>query len=593
MPTSDDIIHNPRMQPPMLNNSTALHEPAAKQQSIVDKTGEHWITRYERIILSTVVITVLLASSVPYLYAYLAQPTDRVFVGIVSNVQDNAQYLSWLRDHRSALLVPNRMTPEPNEPLLFNLLWLAVARASSLTTLSVPTVFHIVRISAGTIILLLLYPFCGLFTRSKAEQLSAYLMIALGAGLGWIWVVEKYWFSLPGVRYPLDLYVAEPNLFLNVMAFPHFVIAALLIVAILWCFLTALRRRSWAYAWLAAGVGLLLTLQHAYDLLIIGLIPAGTLGLMLLRDRRIPWFGVRVLALLGLIATPPAAYFTLLTTTSPLWRQVLAQFANAGVYTPPPHHLFVLMGVPLIIAFIGVCWGLFAILRSMPGSVGGIHSVLASADTTDLLLWSWLIIGFFLLYVPTDFQIHMLNSWQIPVALIAARTLYRRLLPQLAQKQHLLERAIPLLVVLLVIPTNLYLTAWRVYDLGRFEAPYFLTRGEDNALAWLEQQATGNTVVLSGLQLGQFVPVRSDARTFLGHWAQTVDYYEKERQVQSFFDGATSDDTRLTLLDRFDVTYVIYGREERSFGSFAPERAPFLEPVYNSDGISIYRVYTE
>lgn len=536
-----------------------------------------------------VIAAVVLTTSLPYLFGYLAKPADRVFVGIVANVPDNAQYLSWLRDHRAGFLVPNRMTSEPNEPRLFNLLWLAVARASEMTGLAVPVIFHTVRIVAGIAILLLLYPFCGLFTRGRAEQLSAYLMVAIGAGLGWIWVVEKYLRGLPEVRFPLDLYVAEPNLFLNIMAFPHFVIAALLIMCVLWSYLLALRTHSWRLAWLAAFLGLLLTLQHAYDLLIIGLVPAGKLALMSVRDRRIPWFGVKALMLVGLIATPPAAYFTLLTTTSPLWRQVLAQFANAGVYTPPPHHLFVLLGLPLIIAVIGIGWSLAAGIRSTHSLPGLLRASLAAADDADLLLWSWLSIGFLLLYVPTDFQIHMLNSWQIPVAILAARMLYRRLLPRRLRAAPS-KTAVLFLLLLLIVPTNLYLTAWRIYDLNRFSLPYFLTQGEDDTFSWLENNATQGDVVLSGVQLGQFVPVRSDARAFLGHWAQTVAYYERECQVQAFFDDSTSDEVRRTVLEQFAVTYVLYGREERALGDYVLDGSPLLEVAHESGDVTLYRV---
>ncbi|HEU5088043.1 MAG TPA: hypothetical protein VFT99_11375, partial [Roseiflexaceae bacterium] len=86
----------------------------------------------ERLLLLALGFVVLIASSLPYAYAYLTQPPDRVFSGIVFNVPDNAQYLSWARDHRTGLLVSNRMTPEPNPPLLFNLLWLVVAQLSVL-----------------------------------------------------------------------------------------------------------------------------------------------------------------------------------------------------------------------------------------------------------------------------------------------------------------------------------------------------------------------------------------------------------------------------------------------------------------------------
>ena len=70
----------------------------------------------------------LLLTSLPYLYGSLSSPAERHFMGIVLDVPDTAQYFSWLRAHQQALLVSNWMTPEPNQPAFFNLLWFALGR---------------------------------------------------------------------------------------------------------------------------------------------------------------------------------------------------------------------------------------------------------------------------------------------------------------------------------------------------------------------------------------------------------------------------------------------------------------------------------
>jgi hypothetical protein len=542
---------------------------------------------YGRVALLT--LLALIITSLPYLYAYSIATPERIFGGIVLNVPDNVQYFSWFRDHESALLVSNRMTAEPNEPALFNLLWLVLAQIGLVTGWELPTLYHLLRVVAGVSFLVLLWPFCGLFTRDRAERWTAYLLIAVGGGLGWIWVVHKYVFGLADVAHPLDLYVSEPNAFFNIMAFPHFMVAAVLICAIFYAYLEALRRRSWALAGLAAFLGITLTLQHAYDLLIIVLVPAGALGLMLLRDRRIPWFGGFALALLSIVSAPPPLYFAWLTSRDPLWQRVLAQFSLAGIFTPGPLHLMILMGVPLVIVLGGLIWGGASLIRR--GAFQPMRAV--QHRDNDLFLWAWLVIGFGLLYIPTDFQIHMLNTWQIPVALIAARMLHRRLIPALSAQRPALARWVPLLVILAVIPVNLYLVAWRVIDLRRQEAPFYLSQHEAAALNWLAANADNSQVVFSGLNLGQYVPARSDARTFLGHWAQTVDFLEKREQARVFFTPEADDAFRRTLLNDFNVTFLIHGPEERAFGAFDPATLDYLEPAFSSGDVTIYRVTPE
>jgi hypothetical protein len=540
--------------------------------------------RHELPALALCTLAVYLITSLPYLYASLASPPGRHFQGIVFNLADHVQYFSWLRDHRSSWLVPNRMTPEANAPALFNLLWLAVGRLQRATGWGVPALFQGVRLLAIVGLTGALAATCRLFTRSRGERWTAYGLIVLGSGLGWIWVLEKYVRGLSDVRFPLDLYVGEPNTMFAIMAFPHFAIACALILGSFWCLLRGIELRSWRLVAASAALGLALTLQHAYDLLIIGLVPGAFLGLVALRDRRIPWFGVGALLAVGLVAAPPALYFTLLTSRDPLWRAVLAQFANAGVYTPPPAHLLVLMGLPLLLALAGMAWGLWGLARTRA------WAQLIPVDNRDLFLWSWMLVGFLLLYVPTDFQIHMLNSWQVPVGLLAARTLYRQIMPALQAPWPRLARVAPLIALLAVLPTNLYLTAWRIAELSRFQAPYTLSSGQQAALDWLGENADSTTVVLSGLELGQFVPVYSDGRAFLGHWAQTVAFFDKRELVRSFFDGRSPEAGRRATIEQYGVTHVLHGPEERAIGDYDPAESPLLEPAYSSGDVSVYRV---
>lgn len=539
----------------------------------------------ERAAVAGLILAVLLIASLPAMAGYLTAPPGRSFQGLVYGVADTAQYFAWMRDHRTAWLVANRMTAEPNAPALFNLLWLGVGRLQAATGWGTLPLFHAVRVLAGAALLLVLYPFCARFTSGRAERLGAYLVVVLGSGLGWVWVVEKYARGLDDVRFPFDLYVAEPNTLLILSAFPHFTIATTLILAIFWCLLEALRRRSVARVAAAAALALLLTLQHAYDLLIITLVPGGALALMLVRDRRIPWFGAMAALAVGLVALPPPLYFTWLTSGDPLWREVLDQFSNAGVFTPPPQHLLILMGAPLIL----VCAALLdAALR--PRRLERMRRALAAASDEDLLLLSWLGVGFLLLYIPTDFQIHMLTAWQVPVGIAAVRWLRRRVALALPAARPRLARALPALLLVAVLPTSLYLLAWRTRDLARHEAPYSIGRDEEAALRWLGAHSSPRDVVLSGLTLGQFVPVYADAHTFLGHWAQTARFYEKREAVARFFQRAATDDERRALLGRYGVTYVLYGAEERALGSFDPAASTLLEPAFSDGATTVFRV---
>ena len=89
----------------------------------------------ERHFVGIFIIALLVFTSLPYLYGYLSSPTDKQYLGLMLDVPDHAQYLSWVRGFQGSLLVANKMTPEANEPIFFNLLWWMFGQISQLTGL--------------------------------------------------------------------------------------------------------------------------------------------------------------------------------------------------------------------------------------------------------------------------------------------------------------------------------------------------------------------------------------------------------------------------------------------------------------------------
>jgi hypothetical protein len=482
-------------------------------------------------------------TTLPYGYAAATTPADRVYTGLMLDAPDTLQYFSWLRDHRAAWLVPNRMTAQANDPALFNLLWLALAALQNLSGWNNAAIFQVLRLLGGMSFLWSIWWLYGLTARSRREQGWAWAIASCGAGLGVVWVIDKYARGLSDVRYPFDLYVAEPNTLLSLLGYPHFLVAGALIVAIFAAALLAVHG-DWRWWLVAAALGLLLALQHAYDLLTVYAVLGGWLLLLALKQRSIPWRAAWGMALVGTISFPPAGYFAWLTSRDPLWRAVLSQFSNADVWTPSPPHLLILIGLPLILAILG--WDGLRPLRSRSDG--------------ELLIKAWAIAGLALIYLPVSFQIHLLNPWQVPLALLAVSAVERRIAPLLARRWPVTRRWLLPALLLLTLPTNLYLLSWRFVELARHDAPYFLRRDEAAALAWLEQHSSRADVVLSELNLGQFVAAQTDAHAVLAHWAQTIDFYRTQEDVERALDPALSAAERGMILRRYRVSLLLAPR---------------------------------
>ncbi len=525
-----------------------------------------------------VIVGILALTSLPYLYGYLSSPPDRQFMGLMLDVPDHGQYLSWWRSFQSALLVPNKLTPEPNAPIFFNLQWWLLAQVSRLTGLGYAPVYQTFRWLAGALFLWAVYRLLAQFLPDKNRRRTAFLLIASSSGLGWVLVVLKYTLTGGELLFPLDVYIAEGNSFLCILGYPHFSFAAAFIALTFEAIWRGWQQGQMRFMVAAGLLALLLGWMHAYDLLLVyGVV--GTFALLVWwRQRAFPWRlfwgGVVVLAL----SCSGAIYSVILTTVDPLWEEVLAQFANADVYTPSPPHMVILFGLPLVLAvatWIALAWR-------------------KQWSQENLFIMGWFLAGAALNYIPTDFQIHMLNSWQIPMMILAARGLHDFVAPALARRWPAAgERAARWVVVafmIAVLPTNAYLWAWRFIDLARHDYPYYLHRDEVAALDWLRQNTSPDDVVLSSLTVGQYVPALSGNTAFLAHWAQTVGFYDKQKRAARFFDAAVADAERAATVRAFGVDYVFHGPAERALGDYDPATAPWLSRAFSWPQVEIYAV---
>jgi hypothetical protein len=128
-------------------------------------------------------------------------------------------------------------------------------------------VYQAFRWLAGGSFLWATYRLIAQITQDSERRRTAFLLVALSSGLGWILVILKYTLTRGVLLFPLDVYIAEGNSFLCILGYPHFAFAATFI-----CLVFEFIWRGWTEKrtkhMITAGVlGLLLGWMHAYDLL--------------------------------------------------------------------------------------------------------------------------------------------------------------------------------------------------------------------------------------------------------------------------------------------------------------------------------------
>lgn len=513
--------------------------------------------------------------SAPFVYGWATTPPDRVYTGLMIGVQDHLQYWSWVTESRRSLFIANTMTPEPNASIFLNPFMWVLAGIQGAMNLPFAVLMQVWRALGAILVGVAVVAGMREFVRDGQRRLTALGVAVLGAGFGWVLVVFKQSRGLADVPFPQDIYIVEPNTFFASFAYPYLAVAqGLLLLVMVGVWQVHRGGRGFSMV-LAVGASTLLALFHAYDLITVYAVLAAFWLRELIRRRAVPTRLTLVGLLCGLCSAPIALYYRQLTANDPLWQSILAQYANAGVWTPAHVHLVVLMGLPLLLA-----------AAAFPAAW--------RTDDERGFLATWAVVGLGLIYLPVVFQVKLLTGWQFPIAILAAHAWHEAVVPGIARW---LRRpwwtptrrawAAAALLVALVVPTNLYLFAWRFVELGRHQLPYFLHRDELAALEWLSTASGTDDVVLAPLDLGQFVPSYGRTRAYLAHWAMTNRFFERREAVERFFDPSTSDADRMRILDRDRVTLVLRGSPGN--GSYDPADSPLFEQVFARPHAAVFR----
>ena len=516
--------------------------------------------------------------SLPYFYGFLRTPADHVYTGLMFDVPDHAQYWSWVTSSRQGLFIPNTMTPEPNTATFLNPAMWMLAQVQALFGLSFAALFQWWRVAAAVVVGPALAVTACRLARSREQARVAFWIALTGGGFGLIFVAAKYALGLADAPFPEAIYIVEPNTWFGLLAYPYLPLAqGFMLIALVGAF--RVHTAPSAAAWAGCALGALgVALLHAYDLVVVYAV-VGTFWIVeLVRARSIPWrFSWAIVVILACSA-PLAGYYQYLTSSDPLWRAILSQYPNAGVWTPVPPLLVVLLGAPLVLAAIR--------LRGLSWEHVGTRFAA-----------SWALIGVVIIYVPTVFQVKLLAALQVPLAILAADLWCTRVGPWLStwaahRVGRLAARWAPALVLaMLILPTNLYLLAWRLIELRRPASELYLTIDEHAALDALARTTGPDDVALAVEAVGRWVPNHGGTRAFLAHWAMTNRYLERRDLVDRFFSASADDAWRRQLLAENGVTYVVWTDRYREAGStFSPAQSPLFEPVHVAPGAGVFRV---
>ncbi len=555
-------------------------------------TAQAKITPSEWGFVLIVTLVLLVITAVPYFLAYTTTQPGLVFSGTLMNPEDSQTYFGkMLQGFDGHWLYTITFTAEPHKPAFLGGFYFLLGHIARWTGTSLAAVWHAVRTLAVVVLMMATYGFIAYFVAERRTRTTAYLLAVFSAGLGWLLFAfgQTYWLD----AFPIDFKMAEAHLFFMSLTFPHIILSTALLMGSFWCVLQAYAHKGpangWGFAVAASVMNLGLGILH--PLLIYLIVLTGSLYWLFLawQARKMLWHEGFVLVVAYALPGLLYLYYGYSLLTNDILRGWDSN--RSGTVSQPWPHFIVAFGPYLLLAFVHL------IHQRRQG-----QKMLANW----LFLWVWVLATALLIYAPLNSQRRFIQGVHIPLSILAAAGFITVVVPWfLATKpvQRLLKnerytevklgRFVTAVFLLFMTLSNLYILASTATS-AVFQQPDPLFRQADemDAVQWLrtENGLSPGPVLLGDYQTGNLVAARAGNQVVVGHWAETVRYDDKIEEVARFYAGETEDDWRQALLKQYNVNYVWYGPREQALGTFAPETAVYLQPVYQNDTITIYTV---
>jgi hypothetical protein len=494
----------------------------------------------------------LVLSALPYLVVWLAAPEGQVFGGILYNPWDGNSYLAkmrqgWWGDWQFHL----PFTEEPHPGALIMTFYLFLGHVARWFDLSLPLAFHLARVAASGFMLAMLWRLLGQVFPDRGARRKAFLVVAVGAGLGWAFLTAEPLFP--------DLWVPEAFTFYSILSNPHFPLALGLIA---WIFTEALANPAVPRDWIGLAVsGLALAVVQPFAIPVAVCALAALVALLRLRGQ--PW---RHAARVGLVAFLPAVPVLLYDWWVYGHNPALAAWSAQNVTASPPawHWL--------------IAYGLLVPLTA----VGVYDAVRRSPSPLDLFVL-WLGISAVGMYVPFALQRRFSMGLQVPVAVLAVLG-FLRLTERLRDRQRRWGFALTLAIVSL---SSVALLAVGIVGGIGGESRLFLRADEVAAMTWLRESSDRHAVVLASPELSTFVPGWSGNPVVCGHPYETIRAEEKQADVERFF-AEPDDQARTRFLEEHRVSFLVVGPRESAISADLSPTSLGMRQVFAGGAVTIW-----
>ena len=429
---------------------------------------------------------------------------------------------------------------------------------------------------ASLLVILAIYRFIAEFVRGQSTRWLALLIGTLGGGLGWLLIVIGQTEFLESL--PLEFIVPESFSFLVIYGLPHIAIARAALLMGLVCVIIALRTGDARLAVMASLLWNIVGLMVTFYLAVIYVILAAWGLALWLRRREFP-MRYSLLGGVAAVLTLPLFLYNVWLFSS---NEAFAQWSSQNLLgSPHPLHYVIAYVVLAVLALPGFRWAWNR--AAAPGGEG------------YALLVGWVVIVPVLVYLPINVQRRLAEAVLMPLAVLAAVGL--KLWAVRLSKRISIGKSVRRLVrvvMLLVLPSTFIFWLTTLFGMlspgCNLDVCLFRSEAELAAMDWLAANSADEAAVMGSFRTGNFLPIRTNLRPFLGHGPETLYSEDKDELVDEFYMGEVSMERRNQLLAGYGIDYVIFGPLERAIGDDASAWNAGMTRVYSQSGYDIYEV---
>lgn len=497
-------------------------------------TGKEWIWVFG------VSVLIMIVFSTPYVIGIARSSPDAVFDGLIFAREDSFSYLAKMRlGAYQGLKFENMYTHEPHESGLVYLYLLGAGRllaafsreGARIGYQPLIVAYHVGRILCGIGLLSVLYRFIAIYVVETPRRRLAWILAAVGGGLGWLPLVLSYvGGGDANVNLPVEMYIPEAFTMLSLYGLPHLALARLLLFAGWITLFRAVEVKGWGYvlltglAWL--GMGLIVPFYSA----MLGVLIATWLFGVWVADKHFPWQLTLYAGIATLLQLVIIGYNAWLFSTHPIF----TQWAVQNILPSPP-----------VVDYL-LAYGVYGIL-AMPA----VSTLLKRRPKQrEVLLLTWPLTALLLVYIPVNVQRRLLEGLIVPLVVLATMGLFQLVgqwddPPTLKQRLRWLGAAV---IVIGILPTTVLLVSGGIMTVLGDEHSQYHNADELAALTYLREQAAQGAIVLAAYEQATILPAYAGVKVYAGHSPETVNVGQKIETLAAFYGDQMNDVETASLI---------------------------------------------